>query len=182
MPDVTTHTAAKARGAGASDHADAKLALGRFVPYRLSVLSNIVSRAIARIYADRFGLAIADWRVMAVLGQDAPLSARDVCTLTAMDKVRVSRAVGRLIARNLVERAISARDRRLSVLSLSPAGQAIYREVVPLALDAEAKLLDGLSSEEHRQLGRLLGKLRDRARALDDAERHGHPYDDGSVD
>ncbi|HUT50254.1 MAG TPA: MarR family winged helix-turn-helix transcriptional regulator [Alphaproteobacteria bacterium] len=182
MPDVTTQPAAKARGTGNCHPADAQLALDRFIPYRLSVLSNTVSRAIARIYARRFGLAVADWRVMAVLGQDAPLSARDVCTLTAMDKVRVSRAVGRLIARDLVERAISVRDRRLSVLSLSPAGQAIYRQVVPLALDAEAKLLDGLSTEEHRQFDRLLDKLRDRARTLGDADPHGNPHNEGSVD
>jgi len=99
-----------------------------------------------------------------------------------MDKVRVSRAVGRLIARSLVQRAVSPHDRRLSVLSLSPAGQTIYREIVPLALDAEAKLLNGLSAEEHGQLGRLLDKLRDRARMLDGAEPRGGQSNDGTVD
>lgn len=182
MNDVTARPAAKARGRANCDHTDAQLALERFIPYRLSILSNTVSRAIARIYTQRFGLAIADWRVMAVLGQDAPLSAREVCARTAMDKVRVSRAVGRLIARNLVERATSDRDRRLSVLSLSAAGQSIYREVVPLALDAEANLLKGLSKQELRQLDRLLDKLRDCAREIDDADPHNNPATDGTVD
>jgi len=182
MNDVTARSAAKARGTVNRDHNDTQLALERFIPYRLSVLSNTVSRTIARIYAHRFELAVADWRVMAVLGQQAPLSAREVCALTAMDKVRVSRAVGRLIARKLVERATSDRDRRVSVLSLSAAGQSIYREVVPLALDAEANLLKGLSKQEQSQLDRLLDKLRDCAREFEDADPDGNPATDGSVD
>ncbi len=46
----------------------ARLELDEFVPYRLSVLSNRVSGAIARQYTERFGLTMAEWRVMAVLG------------------------------------------------------------------------------------------------------------------
>jgi hypothetical protein len=43
----------------------ARLDLDRFLPYRLSVLSNRVSDAIAKAYSDRFGLTIPEWRVMA---------------------------------------------------------------------------------------------------------------------
>ena len=42
------------------------LNLERFLPYRLSVLSNTVSSRIAKSYA-RFQLTIPEWRVMAVL-------------------------------------------------------------------------------------------------------------------
>ena len=45
-----------------------RLKLEHFVPYRLSVLTNIVSSAIAGAYAARFGLSIPEWRVIAVLG------------------------------------------------------------------------------------------------------------------
>ena len=41
------------------------LELDRFLPYRLSVLSNIVSTAISGAYEKRFGLTIPEWRVMA---------------------------------------------------------------------------------------------------------------------
>ena len=46
-----------------------ELDLGDFLPYRLSVLSNTVSTAIAGAYARRFGLTIAQWRVVAVLAR-----------------------------------------------------------------------------------------------------------------
>src|SRR3546814_12999639 len=53
----------------------AVLDLERFLPYRLSVLSNRVSQTIADFYVERFGLAVTEWRVIAVLGLFARLSA-----------------------------------------------------------------------------------------------------------
>src|SRR5580704_19524896 len=74
-----------------------RLDLDHFLPYKLSILSNRASDAIAQHYSDRFGLSVPEWRVMAVLGQRPGLSARDVATRTAMDKVQVSRAVASLV-------------------------------------------------------------------------------------
>jgi DNA-binding MarR family transcriptional regulator len=142
------------------------LILERFVPYRLSVLSNTVSRAIARIYAERFDLTIPEWRVMAQLGRHGRLSASDIVGLTAMDKVRVSRAVARLVASSRVEASADAADRRRQVLALTMAGKRIYREIVPLALAREASLLDALDPKERQALDRLLGKLQAQATHL----------------
>ena len=81
-------------------HAD--FDLDRLFSYRLSVLSNRISGAISREYHRRFGLAITEWRVMAVLGRFPGLSAGEVAARTAMDKVAVSRAVARLLERALI--------------------------------------------------------------------------------
>ncbi len=43
------------------------LDLEQFLPYRLSVLSNRVSGNIAKLYGDRYGLAIPEWRVITIL-------------------------------------------------------------------------------------------------------------------
>src|SRR5512147_221812 len=93
---------------GAATAEGAPLALDRFLPYRLSVLANTVSTSIARVYARRFGLSVPEWRVMAVLGMSPPLTAGDVCGRTAMDKVRVSRAVARLLRGGLLDRRVDA--------------------------------------------------------------------------
>lgn len=146
------------------------LALENFVPYRLSVLSNTVSGAISRSYADRFGLTIPEWRIMAVLGRFAPLTASDVSARTAMDKVRVSRAVAGLLKSSRIERTTDSADRRRARLRLSPAGRRVYREIVPFALSVEDWLLAALSGTERRQLADLLGKLQARAADLTDAD------------
>jgi DNA-binding MarR family transcriptional regulator len=142
-------------------------ALESFLPYRLSVLINTMSRAFARLYGERFGLSIPEWRVMAVLGRFAPLSANEVAERTAMDKVRVSRAVARLSKAGLVGRATDAEDRRRSALRLSKTGRRMHDSIVPMARAIEAGLLEGLSPADRDALDRLVTTLMERARRLD---------------
>jgi DNA-binding MarR family transcriptional regulator len=149
----------------------ARLDLDRFLPYRLSVLSNRVSDAIARQYSDRFGLSIPEWRVMAVLGGSPDLSARDVAERTAMDKVQVSRAVDSLAGAGRVARTPDRGDGRVMRLALSAKGRAIYDEVVPLALHLEEMFLSALSPAERRQFDALMAKLALQARLLGTAGR-----------
>jgi DNA-binding MarR family transcriptional regulator len=137
------------------------LDLDHFTPYRLSVVTNRVSSAIARHYADRFGLTIPEWRVMAVLGQAPGLSAREVATRTAMDKVQVSRAVASLLAAKRLTRTAHAKDGRVAHLSLSLKGREIYNQVVPVALALEKRFLSVLSPQERKALDDLLAKLSD---------------------
>src|SRR5713226_78850 len=124
------------------------LELERFLPYRLSVLTNRISTAIARVYVRRFALSVPEWRVMAVLGRFGAMPANAVCERTAMDKVRVSRAVARLAAAGRLARATDAADRRRSVLALTAAGRGIFEEIGPLALAVEARLLAPLSAAD----------------------------------
>jgi DNA-binding MarR family transcriptional regulator len=137
--------------------------LERFLPYRLSVLMLRISNAIARSYERRFRLSVPEWRVMAVLGRFGPLSANGVAEKTQMDKVRVSRAVARLMAAGRVSRRTDRMDRRRSILALTAAGEAIHSEIVPHAERVEARLLAGLDEAERAALDRLLAKLEARA-------------------
>ena len=145
--------------------------LERFLPYRLSVLMLRISNAIARSYERRFRLSVPEWRVMAVLGRFGPLSANGVAEKTQMDKVRVSRAVARLLAAGRVSRRTDRIDRRRSILALTAVGEAIHREIVPHAERVESRLLAGLDEAERAALDRLLAKLEARAETPFVAER-----------
>ncbi len=147
-------------------HESDTLILEDFLPYRLSILSNIVSASIASLYADRFVLTIPGWRIMAVLGRFPGLSAAEVAERTAMDKVAVSRAVSGLLEAGYITRAFANEDRRRSELALSRQGKEVYSEVVPLALDYEKKLLESLTPEDRETFGRLTGELLARADKL----------------
>ena len=85
------------------------LILDEYLPYRLSIASNAVSKLIARAYEDRFGLTIPQWRLMAVLAEK-PLTQQAIVARTAMDKVTVSRAAQGLVNRHLVGRADAGVD------------------------------------------------------------------------
>ena len=138
---------------------DKTLILKDFLPYRLSVLSNRISRSIAQLYEKQFRLTMPEWRVMAILGEKSGLSAGQVADRTAMDKVAVSRAVASLMAAGRLDRKTATDDRRRSVLSLSKKGKDVYAKVVPLACDYEARLIERLSPLDRRNLDVVLSKL-----------------------
>ncbi|MEO5626815.1 MAG: MarR family winged helix-turn-helix transcriptional regulator [Dokdonella sp.] len=142
-----------------TDHAP--LELEHFLPYRLSILSNRVSQAIAHAYQDRFDLSMTEWRVIAVIARydGHGLSAREVAGHTEMDKVAVSRALTRLVAAKRVARRTHDGDKRRSVLRLTAAGWKIHDAVAPLARAHERKMLAALSVEERRALKGILDKL-----------------------
>jgi DNA-binding MarR family transcriptional regulator len=142
------------------------LELENFLPYRLSVLAQLVSDSLHDLYAGPFELTVTQWRVMAALGRFAPLTASDVGQRIVMDKVAVSRAVSGLMKRGLVERATDRSDRRRASLRLSTRGRAMHARIVPLALDYEARLYGTLSPQERQAFDTLSDRLFARAKAL----------------
>lgn len=135
------------------------LHLEKFLPYRLSVVTNRISGALSRHYADRFGIGIPEWRVIANLGRHPGITANDLVERAAMDKVTVSRAVAALEGKGLLTRERDAGDKRKSRLTLSAKGLGVYAEIAPLALGFERDLLTALTADEAAQLDRIIDKL-----------------------
>lgn len=142
------------------------LELENFLPYRLSVLAQLVSESLHDLYAEPFGLSVTQWRVMAALGRFAPLTATEVGLRIVMDKVAVSRAVAGLMKRDLVERATDREDRRREPLRLTAKGRTMHDQIVPLALKYEADLYAALSPEERSTLNGLCDRLFSHAKLL----------------
>jgi len=159
MASASLHKAAK-------NSAAERLILERFLPYRLSILSNRVSGAIARRYARAFKLTIPEWRIIAVLGRRPGLTAKEVAEATEMDKVAVSRAVAKLVAARRVAALVHSQDGRAQSLSLTPQGEALHARIAPLALESEARLLAALSAGERAQFDALVDRLLAAARDL----------------
>ncbi|MFU7527670.1 MarR family winged helix-turn-helix transcriptional regulator [Qipengyuania sp. ASV99] len=175
MNDMTQ--SASARSAKGSQYQ-----LSGFLPYQLSITSNAVSGLIAERYRKRFGLKITEWRVMAVLGDaglagarlagagkrsgGGRLTQRDLTELTLMDKVAVNRACKVLEERGLVQRAANVADGRSHLLELTDEGEAIHREVMPLARATERELFEGFAAEEEALLRTMLQRMRERAGML----------------
>src|SRR5271166_2414722 len=143
---------------------DEPLILADFLPYRLSVAAERVSRAFAARYETEFGLTIPEWRVMAVLGERSPRSTQEVIETTEMDRVKVSRAAIRLADKGLISRAPVPGDARAQQLRLTRQGLATYRRIVPLARRLQSELVTALAPGEIAALERILAKLRGAAR------------------
>jgi DNA-binding MarR family transcriptional regulator len=149
-----------------SPAADGAFVLERFVPFRLSVLANRMTRAVAQVYMRRFHLSAPEWRALAVLGRFGAMTANSVVERTAMDKVRVSRSVTRLLRSGHITRRTDPDDRRRAILDLTPTGLAVYRQIVPRALAVEADMLSTLSADERLRLDETISKLERRVAAM----------------
>jgi DNA-binding MarR family transcriptional regulator len=148
----------------------AQFLLEEFLPYELSIAANRTSRLFARRYSEAFGLTIADWRVLAVVGRFGDITPSAVAERTEMDKVRVSRAASGLVARGLLEQVADPDDGRARRLRLSADGNRIHDAIVPLARTLEARLAAGLSAREWASLRACLRKLNAHVRDLDESD------------
>lgn len=143
---------------------DVPLALDDFVPYRLAVAADAVSKGLAAVYAGRFGITIPEWRIIANLGERGALTAGDAARYSSLDKVQVSRAVQRLVARRLVSRKQGREDRRQVRLALTAEGVRMLRDIAALALAWERDLLAPLPVDQRRNVMATLALITERAR------------------
>ena len=108
--------------------------LMNFVPYRVTVLAQLMSEGLAKEYRDRFGITIPQWRVLVHLAYSGGnISVREVEQRVAMEKSKVSRAAAKLESLGFIEKRINKDDRRLICLTLTPKGEALMAELLPLA-------------------------------------------------
>ena len=140
--------------------------LHAFLPYRLAVAAETVSRALAVVYNARFDLTRDEWRVLAWLAEDRGVTATELGARSTLDKMQVSRALARMERDGLVERTPDPDDRRNLLVRLKAPGRALYKKVVPMAQAREAFLLDALDADERKIFDRALTKLQARARQL----------------
>jgi DNA-binding MarR family transcriptional regulator len=135
------------------------LKLDEFLPYRLNVCSSLVTQALSRIYAERHRMGVPEWRVLVTLGEVGPMTAKGIGLHTHMHKTKVSRAVALLERRKVISRKVNRADLREAFLSLTPAGQQVYDELAPMALEFMRQLMDSIDEADRAALDRALTKL-----------------------
>jgi DNA-binding MarR family transcriptional regulator len=145
---------------------EAPLKLEQFLPYQLNVVSSLVSQALSRVYAQRYGIGVPEWRVLVTLGQYQMMTAKAIGAHTHMHKTKVSRAVAILEKRRLLGRRPNREDKREAFLSLTAAGRNIYEELAPHALDFAKRLTEILTSADREAFNRALTQLTARSTQL----------------
>jgi DNA-binding MarR family transcriptional regulator len=135
------------------------LVLDDFIPYRLSITSNLVSEAVADTYEALFGLTIPEWRLVTVVAEAGGITQQQIGQQTRMDKVTVSRAAIALVERGLMQRHANPDDRRSHLLKLTEDGHTLYASVAPKALDLERRIFAGFSAKEVEQFVAMLRRI-----------------------
>jgi DNA-binding MarR family transcriptional regulator len=136
-----------------------KFELARFLPFRLNRLAAEISEELAILYGGRFDIDIPQWRVLATLSSGDGRTAKAIVASTRTHKSTISRAVETLEKRGLIEAAQSPDDKRAYRLRLTAQGRKLFRELEPLVLDYERKLMDRLGEKDGRRLEKAISAL-----------------------
>lgn len=138
---------------------------------RLHNLAGLSAASASLRVQRKFNLTLLEWRSIGMLGAYAPLSLKELARRAALDKSYASRTVSGLIERGLVASERSDTDARAVMLSLTKAGDALYRKVIVDANARNERLLSPLSPQQRKQLMEMLAMLTASARAVLDEER-----------
>lgn len=128
---------------------------------RILRLAQSVEVARSRLLAE-FGLSVADFDVMATLrrrSEPTGLKANYLQSSVMITSGGMTKRLDRLESAGWVERHADPDDRRGVLITLTPEGQRIIDDALPVLLDAEAKMIrDAIGSARDRE--RLAGLLR----------------------
>ena len=113
-----------------------------------------------------FGVTVAKWRALAVLDHTPGATMSTLADLTSVDRTTLTRTLDQLTRDGLVERRQDARDRRTIRLTLTQAGAALLRRILPSVEEQNARALRGFSASE---LDLFRGQLRRMIANLDEA-------------
>ena len=138
---------------------ESNFVLNDFLPFRLNVLAQTVSERLSAIYVSKFNLDIPQWRILANLASRGDMTAQDIARITYSHKSTVSRAVQELENRGFIARKVSLADKRSFTLALTSEGRRMFRQLLPLVLEFERKLMASISDADARALLKGLAAL-----------------------
>lgn len=134
--------------------------------YRLARLLAVAGGMVIRLCEGRFGITRREWRLLATLASRGALGSSQLAEHAQLDRAHTSKAVGSLVAKQLVSRTHPAGDRRQVVLRLAAQGQALYDELCPLVTRINAELMTALDDVDAARLDESLRRLKARAETM----------------
>jgi MarR family 2-MHQ and catechol resistance regulon transcriptional repressor len=136
--------------------AEERLALDTFI--KLTRATNTLMNRLAAHETLR-GLTQSQFGVLESLLHLGPLSQTEICSKQLKSGGNITMVVDNLEKHGLVRRETHPEDRRVTMVRLTPAGEALIREIFPLHVQAIVEELSPLSADDLKELGRLCKKL-----------------------
>jgi len=134
--------------------------------YRLSRLLSVAGGMVIRLCEGRFGITRREWRLLATLASRGELGSSQLAEHAQLDRARTSKAIGTLVAKDLVSRTHPAGDRRQVVLRLTARGQVLYDALYPIVTAINSDLMSVLADDEAGMIDAALDRLQAHAEAM----------------
>ncbi|UAK22904.1 MarR family winged helix-turn-helix transcriptional regulator [Sphingomonas nostoxanthinifaciens] len=129
--------------------------------YPFFLLNRLVSRYNGALEPRlrAIGLDIPSWRVLMILGERHPRGVRDLAEAAVIPLSTMTRIVQRMAAADLVASGPSADDARVTLVALTPHGEATLEKARSAASPLYTRIIAGLSAADFDQLTHLLDQL-----------------------
>src|SRR5665213_779228 len=125
---------------------------------RLSKLADLINRAASLAYPRVSGLSDSECRIIAWVCEMPPFSINDLAATLHRDVAQVSRAVKKLVAAGLLNRA-SRRGGPGVLISPTRLGYTVFASLAKLARQRSATVTAGLTVEEIKHLDRCIAMM-----------------------
>lgn len=129
----------------------------RFAPTLLVALYNKYSAEVSSACRRRFGLGVADCRIVGYLGMHDSGTGAEISNALQTDKALTSRSLARLRARGMI--STGEIQGRSAAMLLTDEGLSLFEDLLLMALAQQDALLDGFDEEERRTLVDLLTRM-----------------------
>jgi len=138
------------------------------------ILGREYSALFDRVLRPR-GMNETDFRVLAMIfvQPDGMAHPGDICAGVAQSPANMTRITDNLVARDLITRVPSESDRRRMVLRITPRGERLLEECLPLTSDLVRRAFSSLSEEDIREVIERLKKVAASLEAQCDAPEQG---------
>lgn len=110
------------------------------------------------------GLPVAEWRILASLAGAPPMPVGRLAQIVLAPQPTVTRQLDRLQRRGLVERVARDGDKRITLVAITEAGQALVSGLVQQARSHERRVMAPLGADRAAQLKAMLRELIDQHR------------------
>ncbi|MGB3290729.1 MAG: MarR family winged helix-turn-helix transcriptional regulator [Burkholderiaceae bacterium] len=116
-----------------------------------------------RLCEGRFNITRREWRLLAIAMQHGSLTSTQLAHAAALDGPRTSRALGSLCGKGLLARRRDLADARTVHVSVTPQGERLYQEVMPVVASLNEVIFQDLNANELRALRSMLDRIVRRA-------------------
>ncbi|MEZ5714900.1 MAG: MarR family winged helix-turn-helix transcriptional regulator [Paracoccaceae bacterium] len=110
------------------------------------------------------GLTTIATRVLVSLAVFKELSVNDLCIYAVAEQPTMSRALDKMEAEGLVFRNAGTSDNRTRIVSLTEAGEALYRKIWPVMAKQNERMMQGIPAEDRKVVLRSLAQMLDNIR------------------
>jgi len=129
-----------------------------YLPALLGQAAQLIQAEFHRVVRAK-GMSVSEWRVLATLAGGQPISTGRLAQISLTKGPTATRLLDRIEARGHVERLAHGRDRRVTLVRITPAGRRTVARLILLAKEHERRVLEPFGLDQADKLKATLRRI-----------------------